>query len=74
MFWIYPAVIMAIEDEDDRGFMEQMYRRYSVQLVAMTLKSIHDMTAAEEIMSDVFKALVDNIDTLRALTGGQRNN
>ena len=60
-----PASILAIENESDRGFMENIFFSYQ-RLIYHEIGSIlNDPWSKDDIFQTVIVQLINNIDTLR---------
>lgn len=62
-----PYCILAIENDDDRGFMESLYLQYNRLMYAEISKVVGDPNAAEDLMQDVLIKLIDRIQKLRSM-------
>ena len=62
-----PTIILAIENEDDRTFMTQLYEDYHRIMYAEIMKLVSDNWAIEDIMQDSLVRLIDKIAVLRQL-------
>lgn len=69
---LFPSVILAIENDDDRDLMKSVYLRYKNLMFSIAYEFATDDYSAEDIVSDVCAALVDKVDTLRGLAEKQR--
>lgn len=69
-----PQIILAIENEDDREFMSQLYLDYQYIMYAEIKKLVSDSWVIEDIMQDSFVRLIDKIDLLRQLNTRRRIN
>jgi len=56
---------MVIEDEDDRSFMEQLYRNYHKLMYSELYKITKNPSDAEDLMQSVLEKLIDKIPELR---------
>jgi RNA polymerase sigma-70 factor (ECF subfamily) len=63
-----PVIILAIEDSDDRAFMENIYISYQRLMYSEILKIVKDSWATEDILHTVIIKLIDKIPLLRTLT------
>lgn len=64
MFFIPPA-ILAIEDEDDRSFMENLYRSYYRLMYHEIFTVTSDPWLAEDILQNVVISLIRNLSTIK---------
>ena len=58
--------ILAIENESDRGFMEDLYRRYYSLMYRKALAVTHSPADAEDAVEAAVLKLIDRIELLRA--------
>ena len=63
-----PMVIMAIESDDDRAYMTDLYRQHRALMMKITWKYTKDLSEVDDIVSESCVALIQNIDTLRKLS------
>ena len=71
---IIPSVILAIEDESDRDFMEQVYRQYHRLMYHTIYQLTDDPWLADDVLQITLVKLIDNIPTLRSLSNTKRIN
>ena len=64
---IMPMVILAIEDEDDRQFMERLYYDHSRLMYATAWKYSTNKIEVEDVVSDSCVALIPKISVLRRM-------
>lgn len=62
-----PLMITAIEDENDREFMERLYLQYHRLIYSEVRKLIQNEDEAEDLMQTVVEKLIHKVDLLRAL-------
>lgn len=62
-----PIIILAIENEDDRAFMENLYLTYNRLMRSEILKVLKDPWAAEDVEQSVLEKLIDKIPLLRTM-------
>lgn len=62
-----PIAILAIQDEDDRAFMAELYEKYGRLMLAQISRLISDRWDADDVFQITLEKLIDHIDTLRAL-------
>lgn len=72
--FIIPSIILAIEDENDRDFMERLYQQYHRLMYHTIYQLINDSWLADDILQITLIKLIDNIPTLRSLTETKRIN
>ena len=63
---IMPLVIQSIENDDDRVFVEQLYRKYVKRMYAVAWRYGAVKDNVEDIISDSIVSLIYNINLLRA--------
>ena len=68
MFMI-PMVIMAIESDDDRAYMTDLYRQHRALMLKIAWKYTKDPSEVDDIVSESCVALIQNIDTIKKLSG-----
>lgn len=69
-----PFVILAIEDEDDRAFMTEVYVRYERLLQSEIRKRMNDPWVVEDVMQTTLVKLIDQIARLRSMDERHRVN
>ena len=60
-----PLMIQNIENDDDRNFMERLYREYVHRMYSIAWKYGATQNNADDIVSESVKSLIDNISKLR---------
>lgn len=60
-----PICILAIESEEDRIFMTEIYKKYWRLMMKNAWRYVDDPQDAEDIVSSAFVELIKEIDTLR---------
>lgn len=60
-----PASIFAIEDDDDRAFMSQLYIRHSRLMLGIALSYLKNDHDAQDAVNDAVIRLIDKIPELR---------
>lgn len=60
------AIIMAIADENDRLFVENLYLQYSKKMNAVAIKILHNEADAEDCVHDVVGIIIDNLECFRS--------
>ena len=63
---IMPLMIQNIENDDDRNFMERLYREYVHRMYSIAWKYGATQNNADDIVSESVKSLIDNISKLRS--------
>ena len=66
-----PLALLAMEDGDDRAFMENTYLAYHRLMYAQALRVLRDRQAAEDAVGDALLALMKKIPLLRTLDGNK---
>lgn len=64
---IIPAVILAIESEDDRTYMTALYQKHYALMLKTAWVFTKERADVEDIVSDSCAALIIKLDTVRAL-------
>ena len=67
-----PICILAIEDEDDRAFMENLYMSYQRLMYSTIRNIVRDDWATEDVMQSALVKLIDKIPLLKSRTDVQR--
>jgi len=62
-----PLVILAIENESDRAFVEEIYVQYRHLMYNTIKKMIHNDQDVEDIKNEAILRLIKNISTIREL-------
>lgn len=60
-----PIVILAIDDDDDRAFMSDLFISYERLMMSELLKILNNVQDAEDLMQTVLLKLIDKIPLLR---------
>ena len=60
-------LLMTMDREDDRLFMEGVYQQYHALMYGMALRVTRDRTLAEDAVSDALVSLIKKISVLRSL-------
>lgn len=69
-----PAVILAIQDEDDRRYMEWIFETYHRLMYYYIMELLSDPWGADDVMQECVVKLIDKIDVLRRLSESKRRN
>lgn len=64
-----PMVIMAIESDDDRAYMTDLYQLHRALMLKIAWKYTKGPSEVDDIVSESCLALIQNIDTLKGLSG-----
>lgn len=59
------AIIMAIEDEDDRLFLEMIFNKYSKKMYLIAANILNNHDDAEDCVQDTFVKIIDKLDCFR---------
>ncbi len=62
---VMPLVIMMIESDEDRSYMERLYEQHHRLMLSTAWKYTSDQFEVEDIVSDSIVALIRKIDQLR---------
>ena len=62
-----PFVILAIENDEDRIFMQNLYESYHRLMCAQAYEVLHDWHNVEDVLSEACVALIDKIQILTTL-------
>lgn len=68
----FPLIILAIENDDDRLFMQNIYLDYHKLMFSIAYQVAENKYVAEDLVSETCVSLIDKIDTLRGLAEKQR--
>ena len=60
-------LLLAIQNEDDRAFMTQIYLDYRKLMYAVALEIVRDPQAAEDMISTALTEMIEQIDTLKKI-------
>ena len=71
---IMPAVILAIQDESDRTYMEWIFQTYHRLMYHYIMDVLHDSWQADDVMQESVVKLIHKIDVLRRLSESKRRN
>jgi RNA polymerase sigma-70 factor (ECF subfamily) len=64
---LFPLIILAIENESDRAFVEEIYVQYRHLMYNTIKKMIHNDQDVEDIINEAILRLIKNISTIREL-------
>ena len=67
-----PFILAAIENDEDRALMEELYLHYHHLMYAQALRILNDSYAAKDAVSDAIEALINKISILRNMDGNKR--
>lgn len=59
------AIIMAIEDEDDRLFVENIFNNYSEKMYLVAVNILHNHDDAEDCVQDTIVKIIDKLDLFK---------
>lgn len=65
------AIILAIQDEETRSFVEQVYDNYSKQMYVIANDIVHNHYDAEDVVHDVIVRIIDKIEYFRVTNDEQ---
>ena len=71
---IMPAVILAIQDESDRTYMEWIFQTYHRLMYHYIMEVLHDSWQADDVMQESVVKLIHKIGVLRRLSERKRRN
>ena len=71
---IMPAVILAIQDESDRTYMEWIFQTYHRLMYDYIMEVLHDSWQADDVMQESVVKLIHKIDVLRRFSESKRRN
>lgn len=69
-----PLVILAIEDENDRAYMEWVFQTYQRLMYYYIMELLHDPWKAEDVMQECVVKLIHKLDVIRDLSESKRRN
>ena len=58
-------IVFTIADEDDRAFVEKIYRLYGKKIYLSALKILNNPEDAEDCLHDVIKTVIDRLELFR---------
>lgn len=64
-------IILAINNEDDRAYVEKIYNQYGKKIYKIAFKILNNTEDAEDCVHDVVKIIIDNLEMFQALEGEQ---
>ena len=64
---MFPIIILAIENEDDREFMMQLYTQYRALLYSEIYKIVQNEWDADDVLQSVIEKLIDRLSKLREM-------
>lgn len=59
------AIIMAIEDESDRQFIESIFNMYSEKMYLVAMGILHDHHDAQDCVQDTVMKIIDKVEQFR---------
>lgn len=65
--FVYPIVILAIENEADRLFMQKLYEDYYRLMYVKAHEILRERNNAEDVISEAFISLINKIRLIRTL-------
>ena len=63
----FPLVLLSIKNEEDRAYLDALYRQHCRLMFAAAWKYTSDRSTAEDIVSESIVALIGKVDVLRAM-------
>ena len=60
-------IILAINNEDDRAYVEKIYNQYGKKIYKIAFKILNNTEDAEDCVHDVVKIIIDNLEMFQAL-------
>ncbi len=69
-----PAAILAIQDEEDRRYMEWVFQTYQKLMYHYIMDVIHDPWSADDVMQDCVVKLIRKLEVVRRLSESKRRN
>ena len=64
---ILPIVILAIESDDDRAVMTQIYQENQALMYKVAWKYLHNKADVEDVVSDTCRELIKHFTTVQAM-------
>lgn len=64
---IHPLFIMAIENEDDRNFIGELYKKYYPIMKSKAYEIVRDYSVVDDLINEAFIRLISKIEILRKL-------
>lgn len=64
---LLPLIIMAIENDDEREFMAELYINYYPIIKKTVFGIVNDYNMVEDVINDALVKLIGKISTLRGL-------
>jgi len=61
------VLIMAIENEDDRGKVQKIYELYYGTMLYIAKSILHENNLAEDAVSEAFIKIIDNLEKINAI-------
>ena len=62
-------IILAINNEDDRNFVEKIYVQYGKKIYKVAFKVLNNSEDAEDCLHDVVKIIIDHLDVFQSADG-----
>lgn len=56
------TLLMAIESEEERSFVEELYNRYHQKMLAICMGILKNQADAEDAVTDTFVRIIDNLE------------
>ncbi|ADY54474.1 RNA polymerase, sigma-24 subunit, ECF subfamily [Syntrophobotulus glycolicus DSM 8271] len=64
---MYLLIILAIENDEDRYFIAQLYKQYYPLMKKKAYEILHDYSVIDDLINDAFIKLIGKISILRSL-------
>ncbi|MBQ4584961.1 MAG: sigma-70 family RNA polymerase sigma factor [Clostridia bacterium] len=61
-------LLMSIESEDDRVFVEELYSKHQLKLKVIAYSIINEESLAEDCVQDVFLSVIDMLDRFKSFS------
>ena len=62
-----PLMILAIENDDDRTFITQIYLKYRKLMYAISINIVREPQTAEDMVASAITEMIEEIDMLRKI-------
>ncbi|MBO5779014.1 MAG: RNA polymerase sigma factor [Clostridia bacterium] len=65
------TILMTIESEEERSFVEEIYHRYHSKMLAICMSILKNAADAEDAVTDTFLRIIDNVEKFTAVAQDQ---
>ncbi len=65
------SILMTIESEEERSFVEEIYHRYHPKMLAICMSILKNTADAEDAVTDTFLRIIDNLEKFTAVKQDQ---